>query len=57
MEEPFVYDGQVEWYLDKNLSQVGRVPLDYIRRFKWVWIICDNPPVNTPEPNIMYDRI
>ncbi|MFZ5432799.1 MAG: hypothetical protein ACOZB3_03395 [Calditrichota bacterium] len=58
IETPFDYDTQVEWYTaDKDLSQAGRVPYDYIRKFKWIWVIVDNPPRTNPELSLMEARI
>lgn len=59
IEDPFVFDAdQVQWYEDKNICEVGRVPYDLIRRFKWIWVVCDNPPRNPcSEPSVIYNRL
>ncbi len=47
---PIVYDDdQVQWFDDKNLAAWNRIPYEYIRQFKWVWIISDNPDIVAPE--------
>ncbi|MDD5089239.1 MAG: hypothetical protein PHI18_10660, partial [bacterium] len=59
IEQPFTYDpDQVQWYADKDICEAGRVPFDLIRHFKWIWVICDNPPRNPcAEPTVIYDRL
>jgi hypothetical protein len=47
----------VEWYSDKDLNDVNRVPYDYIRQFKWVLVIAENPPTSVPDPGLIYPRL
>lgn len=43
---PTPISDSIAWYLDKDLTQTNRVPYDYIRHFKWIWVISDNVPRN-----------
>jgi hypothetical protein len=57
MMEPIPFD--TAWYNDSDLNATVRTPYDYIRHFKWVWVIHDNsiePAVNDPERS-MYPRL
>lgn len=56
--DPFVYNAdQVQWFSDKQINLTGRIPYDHIGRFKWVWIINDNPPINPPPPDAVRGRL
>jgi hypothetical protein len=46
------------WYMDKNVTSPGRVPYDYIRHFKYIWVIGDNPPYHPPaNDQIIWGRV
>jgi hypothetical protein len=47
---PIVAD--TAWFLDKDLNAARRIPYDYIRHFKWIWVIDDNPPGSPPNSDV-----
>lgn len=50
MPDPIAYDpNQIEWFTDADLNNLQGTPYDYIRHFKWVWIIYDNPLSLSPN--------
>jgi hypothetical protein len=46
-----------DWYLDRSLGASGIIPAEVIRHYKWVWVICDNPPSSSPNPTNILPRL
>ena len=57
MPEPIPFD--TAWFDDTDLNVSRRTPYDYVRHFKWVWIIYDNPvyPAMPDAVGLTYPRL
>ncbi|RPH96434.1 hypothetical protein EHM69_01385 [candidate division KSB1 bacterium] len=56
--DPILYnDDQVHWLIDNDIFSANLIPYDYIRRFKWIWIIADNVPCQNMDPAPVHAKL